>query len=349
MVKGIGPARVRRLREYFGSLSRAWEADSAALREAGLDQRALDSLLEARRTLNLDAELARLDKLGIAALTCEDEDYPSRLLTIDDPPPVLYLRGSLVEADDWAVAVVGTRRATPYGRQVTYQLAYELAANRVTIVSGLARGIDAEAHQAALDAGGRTIAVLGSGLHEIYPPEHRMLAAEIIQRGAIMTSYPLGTPPEARNFPPRNRIISGLCLGVVVTEAGEGSGALLTAEVAAEQGRDVFAVPGNITAQGSAGVNRLIQDGAQPVLAARDILDQLELARVTNYVEARQELPPVGQVERALLDHLGAEPLHVDELCRMVGLPVAQVSSTLAMLELKGIVRQVGAMTYTRT
>jgi DNA processing protein len=232
---------------------------------------------------------------------------------------------------------------------VTYQLASELAAQRVTIVSGLALGIDAEAHRGALDVGGRTVAVLGCGLDTIYPPEHRKLAAEIVQQGALISSFPLGTPPEAHNFPPRNRIISGLSLGVVVTEAGDKSGALLTAECAAEQGRDVFAVPGNITAQGSTGTNRLIQDGAHPVLGAQDVLDELELARVTDYVEARQSLPSVNDVERILLEHLSGEPLHVDEICRSAGMPVAQVSSTLAMLEIKGMVRRVGAMTYTRT
>jgi DNA processing protein len=348
IVKGIGPARVRLLREHFSSLRRAWEASEADLRGAGLDRRSLAALLETRPHLNLDREMERLDALGVAVLTWEDHDYPARLLEIDDPPPVLYMRGSLDDQDQWAIAVVGTRRASPYGRQVTSSLAADLARSGVTIISGLARGIDGLAHRAALEAGGRTIAVLGSGPDIIYPPEHRQLATAIVQQGALVTEFPLGTKPEAGNFPPRNRIISGLALGVLVTEAGEGSGALITTDYALEQGRDVFAVPGNITAHGSSGTNQLIQNGAKPVLTAQDILEELNLALVTQYVEARESLP-VDENEAAILAHLSDEPRHVDEIVRLSGLPVEQISGTLTMLELKGMVRQVATMTYVRS
>lgn len=350
-VAGVGPVRVRQLLEKFGALSKAWNAPLGALGEAGLDQRAVANLSEARKELDLAAELARLDKLGIAVLTWEDDVYPSllrQLRDIDQAPPVLYMRGTLVEADEWAITIVGTRSISAYGRQVTHRLASELAANGLTIVSGLARGVDAEAHTAALDAGGRTVAVFGCGLDMIYPPEHRQLAARIVRQGALLSPFPLGTPPEGKNFASRNRIMSGMSRGVLVTEAGDKSGAMLTAGYALEQNREVFAVPGNITAQGSNGTNRLVQDGAYPVLSAQDVLEVLKVERVAEYVEARSNLPDVSDTERTLLSCLSHDPLHVDDITRQVGLPVAQVSSALTMLELKGMVRQVGSMTYVR-
>jgi len=251
----------------------------------------------------------------------------------------------LMEEDAWAVAVVGTRRSSPYGREVTRRLSAALARSGITIVSGLARGIDGEAHRAALEAGGRTIAVLGCGVDQVYPPEHRKLAAQIIAQGAVVSDYPLGTRPEGGNFPPRNRIISGLSLGVLITEAPVRSGALITANYAAEQGRDVFAVPGPILVRRSAGTNALIQDGAKLVLGPEDILEELNLNMVVEQVEARQVLP-ADETEAALLSHLSAEPTHVDEIRQQVGLSIEQVTGTLALMELKGMVRQVGGMNY---
>jgi DNA processing protein len=209
----------------------------------------------------------------------------------------------------------------------------------------LARGIDGVAHRAALEAGGRTIAVFGCGIDHVYPAEHRQLAAQIAENGALLSDYPLGTRPEGRNFPPRNRIISGLSLGVLVTNAGKSSGALITAEFAAEQGRDVFAVPGSILTQGSIGTNRLIQDGAKLVVRVEDILEELNLTMVAEQTRARQALPE-DETEAALLNQLSAEPTHVDELQQQVDLPISQVTSTLALMELKGMVRQVGGMQY---
>jgi DNA processing protein len=348
IVKGIGPARVRLLRDHFGSLAEAWRAPVVDLKAAGLKGRPLNNLLEAQKSLDLSAEMERLDRTGAAVLTWEDEDYPPRLLKIDLPPPVLYVHGSLDEADDLALAIVGTRRASAYGRQVTQDLAAQLARSGVTIVSGLALGIDGEAHRAALDTGGRTIAVLASGVDIVYPPKHRKLAYEIVQQGALVSDYPLGTRPEAGNFPPRNRIISGLSMGVLVTEAGIKSGALITTNYALEQGRDVFAVPGNITAKGSDGTNKLIQEGAHTVRKVEDILETLNLTSVIDYVEARETLP-ADPTEAALLAELEDGALHADELGQRCGLPIAQVTSTLAMMELKGMVRQVGSMTYART
>jgi DNA processing protein len=344
-VTGIGPAKLRALLDHFGDLEAAWRADAAQLREAGLDRRALEYLLAARARMDLDAEVSKVERLGAAALTWNDPRYPPRLKSIDAPPPLLYVKGAFAPADQWAVAVVGTRRATAYGREVTRSLVTDLARNGVTIVSGLARGIDGAAHQAALDAGGRTIAVLGHGIDHIYPPEHRKLAGQIVERGALVTDYPVGTLPEGRNFPPRNRIISGLSLGVLVVEGGLGSGAGITVDFAAEQGRDVFAVPGNILQRTSDLPNKLVQEGATPVLSAEDILERLNLTMVAQHVEARAVIPQ-DATESRLLELLSADPVHIDDIQRTTGLPIDKVSSTLALMELKGMVRQVGGMNY---
>jgi DNA processing protein len=346
-VRGIGPARLRALLDYFGTVEQAWLAPADALREIGLDRRSLANLLQARSELDLAAELDRVQKAGIEVLTWEDPRYPERLQMISDPPPVLYVRGEFLPQDDWAVAMVGTRHASTYGREAARQLAGDLARAGVTIISGLARGIDAQVHRAVLDAGGRTLAVLGSGVDIIYPHDNFDLAREIIARGALISEYPLGTQPEASNFPPRNRIISGLSRGVIVVEAGEQSGALITADFAAEQGRDVFAVPGSIFQRGSRGTNRLIRDGAQPVLSANDVLEALNMTAVAQHMEARTLLP-ADETETLLLKQLSEEPAHVDDVGRAAGLPIATVSSTLALMELKGLVRQVGGMNYVR-
>jgi DNA processing protein len=258
---------------------------------------------------------------------------------------VLYVRGQLITEDEWAVAIVGTRRASAYGRTVAARLSTDLAVNHVSVVSGLARGIDGEAHRAALKAGGRTIAVMGCGLDLVYPAEHRNLAQEIVENGALVSEYPLGTRPEAGNFPPRNRIISGLALGVLVVEAGLKSGALITADYAADQGRDVFAVPGNLFVRSSIGTNRLIQDGAKLVTGAEDILEELNLMMIAQQTEVRAVVPET-EIEALILKHLGLEPVHVDELSLRSGLPIAKVTSNLALMELKGMVRQVGGMNY---
>jgi DNA processing protein len=345
IVRGVGPTRLRALLDHFGDIERAWHAPSGELRRAGLDRRSLENLLAARAALDLDHEVEKVVAAGAQVLTWESPAYPRLLLEIPAPPPVLYVKGTLTEEDGWAVAIVGTRRASAYGKEVTRRLARTLARSGITIVSGLARGIDAEAHQAALEAGGRTIAVLGCGIDRVYPSEHRKLASEIVESGALVSDYSLGTEPEGKNFPPRNRIISGLSLGVLIPEAGKGSGALITADYAAEQGRDVFAVPGSVLMHGSGGTNALIQDGAKVVLGPEDILEELNLAMVAEQAEARQVLP-ADETEAALLTHLSAEPTHVDDLQQQVGLPIAQVTSTLALMELKGMVRQVGGMKY---
>jgi DNA processing protein len=291
LVKGIGAVRFRGLLESFGDAQTAWQASAEDLRQAGLSQKIVENLLQLRSQVSLDKVWERLQQNQVVVLTWKDDQYPRRLKDIDQPPPVLYLRGSIDDKDEWAVAVVGTRHVTAYGRQVTDEVSGTLARSGVTVVSGMARGVDTLAHQAALNAGGRTLAVLGCGVDVVYPPENRRLAAQIIEHGALISDYPLGAAPESQNFPPRNRIISGLSQAVIVVEAGVTSGSLITASFAAEQGRDVFAVPGSILAPQCQGTNRLIRDGAAPLISPQDVLEALNLEMVTEHRAARVALP----------------------------------------------------------
>ncbi len=345
LVKGIGAVRLQALLDYFGSLDAAWHAPADALRAAGLSQKIVEAMTQVRHTTDLPRYLEQIQKQGIQVLTWEHDAYPRRLKEIDQPPPVLYVRGTLSEDDSMSVAIVGTRRASPYGRQVAEELAAYLARNGVTVVSGLARGVDTYAHQAAIKNGGRTLAVLGCGVDIIYPPENQRLSEEVIAHGALISDYAPGTQPEASNFPPRNRIISGLTRASVIVEAGETSGALITASFAANQGREVFALPGNIYAPLCKGTNRLIQQGATPLLKMEDVLQVLGMQYAAEQVGARRALP-CDEDERRLLDALGSEPLHIDELTARTGLTIDKVSATLALMELKGMVRQVGGMNY---
>ena len=345
LIKGIGAVRMQALIQHFGDLELAWKASPEDLAEAGLGKKVIERIIQAREEIDLRKLWEKIESQGINILTWQDESYPGRLKEIDQPPPVLYIRGEYLPDDLFAVAIVGTRRATAYGRQITEEISTFLAANGITVISGLARGVDAIAHQTTLKAGGRTIAVLGSGVDKIYPPEHRGLAEQMMERGAVISDYALGTPPDASNFPPRNRIISGLSLAVVVIEAGETSGALITAEFAAEQGREVFAVPGSILAPQSKGTNKLIQRGALPLLSMNDLMQALDLTRVGEQKAARKVIP-ANETEARLMNVLGSEPLHVDEIRNQAELPIEKVSATLALMELKGMVRQVGGMNY---
>ncbi len=345
---GIGASRLAMLIEAFGSIADAWHAPAAELAALGLDQRTLNNLLTMREQLDLDAELARTQAAGIRLLCWDDPDYPSYLKDIPSAPPLLFIKGELLPEDMYAVAIVGTRRATAYGRACTLRLAQDLAAAGVTIVSGLARGIDGVAHRAAMEAGGRTLAVLGNGLDTVYPPEHRQLAGQIVHQGALISEHALGVKPEAKNFPARNRIISGLSMAVIVVEGRWSSGAVITAKAALEQGRDVFAVPGSILSLSSEGPNRLIKEGAAPALNANDILEALNLTQVAQQLDARHVLP-TDPTEARILEQLSAEPLHIDEIGRLTQMPAPAVASVLAMLELKGMVRQLGGMQYVRT
>jgi DNA processing protein len=321
LINGIGSVRMQALIRYFDGLESAWKASPAELADAGMSLKLVERIVQARTQVDLDKIWTRIESQGIKILTWEEEAYPQRLKEIEQPPPVLYLRGDYLPDDLFAVAIVGTQRVTPYGRQVTEELATHMACHGITVVSGLARGVDAIAHQTALKAGGRTIGVLGSGVDKIYPPEHRQLAERMETTGAVVSDYAPGTPPTASNFPPRNRIISGLSLAVVVIEAGETSGALITAEFAAEQGREVFAVPGSILAPQSKGTNKLIPRGALPLLSMNDLMQALDLNRMGEHKAARKVIP-ADETEARLMDILGPQPVHVDEIRNQTELPI---------------------------
>jgi len=281
----------------------------------------------------------------VEVLTPQDPGYPAALRALADRPEALYARGRLVEADRAAVAVVGARRASPYGVAVGEWLGRELARNGVTVISGLARGIDAAAHRGALAAGGRTVAVLGCGVDVVYPPEHARLLAQVVAAGAAVSEYPPGTPPLRHHFPRRNRLISGLSLGVVVVEGREDSGALITADCALEQGREVFAVPGPVFAQTSALPHRLLQQGAKLVARVEDILEELRLP-----VAAPAAAIPVALqgAEAAVYAQLTLDPQHVDALALRCALPVAEVGRALVGLELRGLARALAGQRYAR-
>ncbi|MQC28168.1 MAG: DNA-protecting protein DprA [Chloroflexi bacterium] len=347
-ISRLGAARFALLEAAFESLEEAWGAGREALLAAGLDQRTADEVVRRRPEIDPPAELERIAAAGIRALHRLHPAYPTRLREIADAPPVIYVQGSWEAQDEWGLAVVGTRRATAYGRQAAGELARGLAANGVAVVSGLARGIDTIAHRAALDAGGRTVAVLANGLDTVYPPENRGLSAEIAEHGALITDYPLGTKPRAEFFPRRNRIMSGVALGTLVVEGDVKSGAMITARLAGEQSREVFAVPGSIFSPQSRGPFELLRDGATPVSSVEHILEALNLTMIGAQIDFGRVAPPATPEEQSLMSALTREPRHVDEVVRNTGLAAAQVSATLALLELKGLVRNVGAMQYVR-
>lgn len=349
-VQGLGNVRLQHLLSIFHTGQAIWEATEKDLRDAGLTELALKNLLKTRKSLDLSAEQRKLEAIGASLISWEDSNYPENLRFIPDAPMVLYVRGELYPTDMKALAIVGTRGATRYGLDVAQRIAYWLASQEVTIVSGMAMGIDAAAHQGALDAKGRTIAVLGCGVDILYPRENEKLAQNIMKQGAIISEHPLGMPPTGKNFPARNRIISGLSLGVLVAEAPLDSGALITAEAALEQGREVFAVPANIFNKTGAGSNRLIQEGAKLVMKASDVLDELKIAYDKKVTKTKTEkIAPSGDLETRILAVLDDEAIHVDEITRRLGLNSSEVVATLTLLELKGLAQSLGAMQYSRS
>ncbi|HEX8501696.1 MAG TPA: DNA-processing protein DprA [Pyrinomonadaceae bacterium] len=369
MTPGVGPRAAARLLERFGSAEGVFGALRSELERLRLRPEAVESIALRDRHEAAAAELERLRGMeGAEVLPLDDGAYPSLLREIPDPPVTLYVRGAWREClEAPCVGVVGSRRASTYGQNVAHALARELASRGLTVVSGLARGIDAAAHRGALEAGGRTAGVLGTGLDEVYPREHRRLAEEILGRGgALVTQFPLGTPPVAENFPYRNRIISGLSLGVVVVEASENSGSLITARLALEQGREVFAVPGNITSRNSFGTNYLIKGaGAKLVQQWQDVVAEFpaELAARLLPPEPKREgregrardgsaapLPAgLSDDERAVLKLLSAdEPAHIDALAGQSGLAVHELSALLLGLEMRELVRQLPGKCFVR-
>jgi DNA processing protein len=354
MVSGVGPNLFRALIERLGSPTAALDASMSRLRDVpGIGVKLAERIAAARRECKVDQELADCERLGVRILTADSDQFPASLRNIPDPPAVLYVRGELLPRDTLAVALVGSRHCTHYGLRTAERLAGSLARIGFTIVSGLARGIDAAAHRGALANGGRTIAVLASGVGNIYPPEHCDLAMQITKSGAVVSEMPTHFEPIAGLFPQRNRIISGLSLGVIVVEAAVRSGALITARHAKEQNREVFAIPGPIDSLASRGCHALLRDGACLVESADDVLDALgplmNEIKPTADTTVRHPLElTLNDLERKLLDLLGSEAISADELVGRSRLAAPQVLSALSVLEMRRLVRRLPGNIYAR-
>lgn len=351
MVPKLGPVRVRGLLERLGSPQAVLGAKRKDLMSVnGVGEEVAGGILDWERLTDVAGEFAEADRLGARILTLHDPEYPALLKEIHDPPTVLYVLGSFSSRDKTTIGVVGTRKPSVYGAACTKKLSYQLAYAGLTIASGLARGVDTAAHQAALAAKGRTIAVIGSGLSKIYPPENQPLAETIAESGAVISEFPMRTGADRQTFPMRNRIVSGLSFGLLVVEAAGRSGALITANQAGEQGRSIYAVPGRIDSAQSQGTNRLIQQGAKLVTGAQDILDDLGLL-FSNEPDLEKPKAPLslGESERRIFEALGDEESSVDEIIARSGLPTHEVSSTLLSLEIRKLVKPLPGGRFVKT
>lgn len=355
---GVGNVLYKRLIERFKAPEKVFAADETALLSVeGICKEVAQGIRAFSAFDEIDQEFEKIEKAGASLLCFNDADYPPLLAAIYDPPPLLYWKGGRGEADPYPLAVVGARKTTAYGRAVTERICRDLVQQGVTVVSGFARGVDGYAHRAALAAEGRTVAVLGSGIDVVYPREHRQLFDQIIAQGAIFTEFEMGASPEAHHFPQRNRVISGLSLGCVVMEAAFKSGSLITARMALDQGREVFAVPGSIFSGQSAGCHQLIQSGAKLVAGAADILEEL-LPQFTSTsafrgerplpLGAPEEIPGLDEDEKKMYGLLSLEPKHIDQVIHEGAFGLSQVSHLLLALELKGRARQLGGQFYVR-
>ena len=350
-IEGVGNITFPALVDKFGSLPAIFAAPVSHLKEIrGISKEIATAITGFRDWDKVKEELELIDKNKINIITYQDDPYPAKLMNIYDRPPFLYVRGNL-NKDDINIAIVGSRQASTYGKYTTEKISRKLALKGLTIVSGMARGIDSVAHRGALTAHGRTIAVLGSGLDVIYPPENKILFADIIQNGAVISEFPLGTPPRSANFPTRNRIISGMSYGVVIVEAGEESGSLITARLALEQGREVFAVPGSIDAAGSRGTNKLIKQGAKLIENTDDIMEEIlpQIDRTTvlkpssvsnSEVIAAKSAEILSTGDQKIIGLISGGRVHIDDLISSSGLSSADILSALTTLELKGLVQQ---------
>ena len=349
-IPGIGRVTFRRLVAHFGSARGVLDAPLDELRKSGILSGKVSSELRSFPWQErADGELAKAETAGVAIITAVEPGYPGPLLNTPDPPLFLYIKGSLLPEDGNAVAMVGTRTPTHYGLTVTHRMAYELASQRITVVSGMARGIDTQAHKGALAAQGRTIAVLGCGIDTAYPPENRGLMEEIARTGAVVTENPFGTKPESGYFPARNRIISGLAAGTVIIEAAEDSGSLITADYALKQGRKLFAVPGNISSPSSRGTNSLIKQGALLVETAGDVLKGLDIYKGSKTPAAIDlQLPPLTPGEASVFKTVADEPKHIDVIMAESGSAPGKLSGVLITLELKGLVKQLPGKYFVR-
>jgi len=363
LIPEMGPLRFKKLYTHFGSMEEAWKANVSEIEKCGLEKEVVEKIDQKRKEISPDEEFEKLEKEGIKVVTINEETYPQRLKEIHSAPALLYFKGE-IKRDELAVAIVGSRKASVYGKQVASQLARELSETGITIVSGMAFGIDGVAHRECINlarrkdregnvhlasGSNRTIAVLGGGIdiESIYPSSNRQIAEEIVASGGcILSEYPIGTPPLKQHFPARNRIISGLSLGVLVIEASISSGALITAKFALEQDREVFAVPGNIYSKNSEGTNNLIKLGAKLVSSSRDVLEELNLQSALEIKRAREVIPD-SEEEALILKNLSAdEPIHIDKLAKIVKMNTAAISSLLTLMEIKGKVKNVGGMRY---
>lgn len=344
---GIGPKRLFHLLKIFGSAKKSWQAAEGKLRRTKIPKPILAKFFQFREEFNFSSYLLRLNKSLIRFVIIEEEEYPKNLKKIDNPPPLIFMKGRIIPQDSLSIAVIGTRRITPYGREVTEKLTRELISYGITIVSGLARGVDSVSHRLALGNGGRTIAVLGSGLNNIYPPEHQALAEKIVNQdqGALVSEVALEGLPLKGHFPSRNRIISGLSLGVLVTEGAAVSGTKITSQYCLKHERKLFAVPGPITSPLSEGPADLIKMGAKLVTKAGDVLSELEVKK-QSAVKKRERLEFSSDGERKIWEALTSGVKHIDELIRETGLPSFKTLSLLTTMELAGKVKNIGQGNY---
>ena len=343
MIPMLGPVRMRRLLDALETPQRILCAKSTELRRVdGVGPEVAESIAAWEQKIDLAAELDRVAAFGAHVITQSDPLYPPLLREIHNSPIVLYVWGALTERDRHSISIVGSRKTTHYGLESAKKLSYQLAYSGLTVVSGLARGIDTAAHQGALAAKGRTVAVIGSGLMKLYPPENQALAEKIAESGAVVSEFPMTVSPDPQNFPQRNRIVSGWSDGLLVVEAGLNSGALITANQAADQGRNVYAIPGQIDKPTSAGSNRLIQQGAKLVMSSADILDDLEmlLPEKPQLQSSPARTVQFSENERAVYDAIGENETAIDTIIANSNLPVGVVSSTLLALEMKRLVKQ---------
>jgi DNA processing protein len=344
----FGPVRFNKIKKYFVNMEEAFKSSAKVLIAAGIEESVAEEFIIKRSQINPDKIMEELDREKISLLTIEDQNYSHLLKEIYNPPWLLYYKGNIDLNNEFTIGVVGTRKISSYGRMVTESIVKDLINNNLTIVSGLALGVDSVAHETTVRSGGKTIAVLGTGLdrQSIYPSANKYLFDQIIlNNGGIISEFPPGTQPLRYNFPLRNRIISGLSLGILVIEAGEKSGALITADLALEQNREVFAVPGSIFSESSKGPNRIIKLGARAVTSAQDIIEAFNLKQAISQIETKKIIPE-SKEEEIILSFLSHEPLHVDELRHLAKLDTSVINSTLTIMEIKGMVRNLGGMMY---
>lgn len=348
LIPSLGPAKLKRLLDYFKIEENIWHASFSELQKAKIDNQTIEEIIHKRKEINPEKEWGILATENIKVLSILDEEYPKILKNIHTPPPILYLKGQIKPDFNYGIAIVGSRKATNYGQEATYRLAYELAQNGLTIISGFALGIDSISHQAALEARASTIAILGSSLlnNELYPQLNKKFVQPILEHnGALISEFAPGTLTLKQNFPRRNRIISGISIGVLIIEASETSGSLITARYGLEQGKDIFAVPGSIFSSNSCGTNNLIKMGAKLVTNAQDILDELHLEKIKEKIEVRKILPATCE-EAKILEILSSEPTHIDIITKEGGLNASLTNSTLIMMEMKGKVKHMGGNMY---